>query len=100
MDESNGAKEVPYPRAKRCKPVRTLEQICRDKYLNLLQDVCAGYVHLMQFKSGLLRHVHDNILWTLKAQLKNNLSGTLSTVLRQEMIDTVICFESNNETFL
>ena len=94
MDQSNGVREAPNPRAKRCKPVRTLEQLCRDKYLTLLQDVCAGYVHLMQFKSSILRHVHDNILWSLKAQLKNNLSGTLSTVLRQEMIEAVICLYS------
>jgi hypothetical protein len=90
MDESNGVREVPNPRAKRCKRVKTLEQLARNKYLSMLQDVCAGYVQLMQFKSGLLRHVHDNILWTLKAQLKSNLSGTLSTVLRQEMIEIVI----------
>jgi hypothetical protein len=37
----------------------------------------------------LLANVCDNILDTLKSQLSDNLFGTMSTVLRQEMIDSV-----------
>ena len=69
--------------------VLTLEQLAMDQYLMILQGACAGYVSLLKINTYLLEQVRDNILVTLKAQLSQNLFGTMSIVLRQSMIDSV-----------
>ena len=69
--------------------VLTLEQLAMDQYLMILQGACAGYVSLLKINTYLLEQVRDNILVTLKAQLSQNLFGTMSIVLRQCMIDSV-----------
>ena len=71
------------------KLVKSLETIARNKYLQLLEDACAGYVKLLQIKTLMLKQVRDNILRTLKNQLEQNLTGILSSVVRQEMIGMV-----------
>jgi hypothetical protein len=76
--------------SKKCpRKVQSLEQLAMDQYLMLLQGACAGYVSLLKINTYLLDQVRDNILVTLKAQLSQNLCGTMSTVLRQAMIDSV-----------
>lgn len=72
------------------KPVETLERISMEAYLQLLQDACAGYIRLMCLDSPTLRAVRDNFIHVIKAQLKDNLSGTMSTSLRQDMISEVL----------
>jgi len=73
----------------RPRKVRTLEQLAMEEYLMILQGACAGYVSLLRINTYLLDLVRYNILETLKVQLRERLFGTMSTVLRQEMIDIV-----------
>ena len=73
----------------RPRKVRTLEQLAMVEYLMLLQGACAGYVSLLRINTYCLEFVRENILETLKRQLRDHLFGTMSTVLRQEMIDIV-----------
>jgi hypothetical protein len=63
-----------------------------EEYLMILQGACAGYVSLLRINTYLLDLVRYNILETLKVQLRERLFGTMSTVLRQEMINIVSLF--------
>ena len=92
MNLVNGGRRTAPRSPNQPKPVRSLEKIARNKYLQLLEDTCAGYVQLLQIKTLVLKKVRENILRTLKNQLEQNLTGILSSVVRQDMIRLVRCY--------
>lgn len=66
--------------------VKPLEKLAMDIYLRYLEDACAVYIRLCCCESKLLQFARDNMIQVLKDQLKSNLSGIMSTSIRQEMI--------------
>lgn len=69
--------------------VKTLEKLAIDVYLKYLEDACAVYIRLCCSESKLLQFARDNMIQVLKDQLRSNLSGIMSTSIRQEMIREV-----------
>ena len=66
--------------------MKSLENIAMTFFLSYLEDACAVYVRLSCKESNLLQGVRDNMFDVLKHQLNSNLSGIMSTSIRQDMI--------------
>ncbi len=62
-----------------------------DAYLLMLQSACSGYVQLCRLGSRLLSvNARSSALRAMKEQLSQSLSGTASSVLRQQMAEAVL----------
>ena len=69
--------------------VKPLEKLAMDVYLSYLEDACAVYIRLLSRESCLLQVARENFIYVLKDQLNSNLSGIMSTSIRQEMIKEI-----------
>ena len=69
--------------------VKSLEKLASNVYLSYLEDACAAYIRLLCLDNKLLKEVRDRMIAVLKQQLASNLSGIMSSSVRQEMIREV-----------
>ncbi|XP_023333062.1 uncharacterized protein LOC111704906 isoform X3 [Eurytemora carolleeae] len=72
----------------------TLENQCITRYLYYLESVCATYIHLTtKDESGLFKALAEKLLPMLKEQLGSSMSGTVSSIFRQEMLRRIFSGE-------
>ena len=70
--------------------VARLDSLAMDVYLSRLQEVCYGYVQLKRIGSVFLDNIANSIIPFLRVELNRVLSGTMSTSVRQDMIQIVM----------
>lgn len=80
---------MPFKKPKSEPRVPTLEKMAMSVYLHFLEDAVAIWIRLSVSESKLLSKVKLNMIPILKNQLSDNLSGIMSSSIRQEMMDEV-----------
>ena len=67
-----------------------LESMAMDAYLIMLQDAVYCYIQLQRIQSVFLKDVTEAIIPRLKQQLNTVLFGTMSSSVRQGMMDKIL----------
>eukprot|EP00092_Neocalanus_flemingeri_P012109 GFUD01013057.1.p1 GENE.GFUD01013057.1~~GFUD01013057.1.p1 ORF type:complete len:938 (+),score=189.35 GFUD01013057.1:31-2814(+) len=67
--------------------IPTLQKLCLNEHMKFLESSCAAYIQLSLMDNPLFAKVTANMLPVLKQQMEDNMSGTSSSSIREEMLE-------------